>query len=398
MPSLRFPLHSHCTFGTVVLGGKNMGRHQRGHVYEAFGSFHVRYYCLELRDGQEVRVQRSHKLATKDQKYHSKTCKAVRLLAEDFLREINEQVPGQIKADIRVVDFFNHTYLPFIRANKRHSTVYAYENLWSTYLKAHFGTRTLSEYRASDGYNYLLSLKGKLNRNSLSHVRSLASGVFSHAVNTGVIDANPWRAFRWQEGGTPEPTVAYTLSESLAILKALSGRVDTGLVFALAAFLGMRPSEIAGLKWEDCADDCLWVRQAVVRGHAGETKTPQSQRQLTLIDPVKSLLAAYREQCAGVQGWLFQNRAGGPCNMDSYLKHNVVPVIRKAGLPWYGIYAARRGAATNLVALTGSVSAAYQVLGNSLDVVMKKYIKPDQQAGMAGLKLLEAAATTNGGK
>jgi len=159
----------------------------------------------------------------------------------------------------------------------------------------------------------------------------------------------------------------------------------------------MRPSEIAGLKWEDCADDCLWVRQAVVRGFAGDTKTPQSQRQLLLIDPVKSLMAAYKEQCGNpTEGWLFQNRAGGPCNMDSFLKHRVTPAIHKAGLPWYGIYAARRGAATNLVALTGSVSAAYQVLGNSLDVVMKKYIKPDQQAGMAGLKMLEAAANGKG--
>jgi integrase len=370
-----------------------MGRHQRGYVYEAFGSFHVRYYCLELVDGQEVRVQRSHKLAVKDHKYHSTTCKAVRLLAEDFLRSINEQVPGRIKADIKIADFWKDTYLPFIRANKRHSTVYAYEGIWNSYLQKHFGTRTLSEYRASDGYTYLLSLKKDLNRNTISHVRSLASGIFSHAVNTGVIDANPWRAFRWQEGGTPEPTVAYTLPESLAVLKALSGRTDAALIFSLAAFLGMRPSEIAGLKWEDCAEDCLWVRQAVVRGFAGDTKTPQSQRSLTLIEPVKSLMAAYKEQCANpTEGWLFQNKKGGPCNMDSFLKHRVAPVIRKAELPWYGIYAARRGAATNLVALTGSVSAAYQVLGNSLPVVMAKYVKPDQQAGMAGLRMLEAAA------
>ena len=373
-----------------------MGRHQRGYIYEAFGAFHVRYYVLELVDGQEKRVQRSHKLAAKDSKYHSSSCKAIRLLAEDFLRGINEQVPGRIKADIRIVDFFEHTYLPFIRANKRHSTVYAYENLWSAYLRSHFGTRTLSEYRASDGYNFLLSLKNRknpLNRNSLAHVRSLASGVFSHAVNTGVIEMNPWRAFRWQEGGTPEPTQAYTLKESLAILAVLSTRTDAALIFSLAAFLGMRPSEIAGLKWEDCADDCLWVRGAVVRGFAGDTKTPQSQRQLTLIDPVKSLLQQYRVQCANPEnGWLFQNRAGGPCNMDSFLKHSIAPVVRAAGLPWYGIYAARRGAATNLVALTGSVSAAYQVLGNSLDVVMKKYVKPDQQAGMAGLRLVELDA------
>jgi hypothetical protein len=36
--------------------------------------------------------------------------------------------------------------------------------------------------------------------------------------------------------------------------------------------------------------------------------------------------------------------------------------------------------------------AAFQVLGNSIDVVMKHYVKSDQAAGLAGMKLLEAAA------
>jgi hypothetical protein len=36
------------------------------------------------------------------------------------------------------------------------------------------------------------------------------------------------------------------------------------------------------------------------------------------------------------------------------------------------------------------VNAAYQVLGNSLAVAMKAYIKPSIEAGLAGLKLQEA--------
>jgi integrase len=374
-----------------------MGRFQKGHIYEASNAFHVRFYQYEIEDGVEVRRQRSHRLATKDAKYTSCTCKAVKMLAEDFLRSINEQVSGQIKADVRIVDFFDHTYLPFVREHKRHSTAYQYEQLFEGKLRQHFRTRTLSEYQPSDGYKFLMSLKVKLNRNSLFHVRSLASGIFSHAVNLGLIAQNPWKNFRWQEGGKAEPTIAYTLDESLAILKALSGRTDAALIFALSAFLGLRPSETCGLRWENVADDCLWIRGSVVRGHAGETKTEQSQRQLPLIEPVKSLVAGWREECMNpVEGWLFQN-SGRVINMDCFSKHHLAPVVRAAGIKWYGLYAGRRGAATNLVALTGSVSAAYQVLGNSLAVVMQKYIKPSKEQGLVGLKMLEAAAT-NGGK
>jgi integrase len=307
---------------------------------------------------------------------------------------INAQIGTQPDRDVTVADFWENTYLPFVTEKKRHSTVYGYKKLWASNLKEHFGTRTLAEYRTADGYKYLESLTKTLGRNSLQHVRSLASGIFTRAVNLGLIDTNPWSAVRLQESRAPEPTVAYTLDETVAILKALVGRVDGGLVFALAAFLGLRPSEIAGLRWEDIYDEQIHVRQAVVRGIAGDTKTPQSQRTLPLLEPVRSLLSAYRSQCAGIStGWLFTGRTGQPVKMESFIKHRIMPAVRRQGLPWYGLYAARRACATNLVALTGNVNAAHMVLGNSLAVAMKAYIKPSAEAGLAGLKLLEAAAT-----
>ncbi len=42
-----------------------MSRYQRGHVYEAFNAFHVQYYQTELRDGQQIRVRRSHRLCAR---------------------------------------------------------------------------------------------------------------------------------------------------------------------------------------------------------------------------------------------------------------------------------------------------------------------------------------------
>ena len=371
-----------------------MTRYQDGHIYEAFNAFHVRFYQTEIIDGQPRRVQRSRKLCAKDQKHHSCACKPVRKLCEEFIGTINAQIGTQPDKDVTVADFWRNTYLPFVQENKRASTVYGYKKLWASNLQEHFGTRTLAEYRPVDGNKYLESLTKTLGRNSLQHVRSLASGIFTRAVNQGLIDVNPWTAVRLQKKvRAPEPTVAYTLDQTIAILKALSTRVDAALVFSLAAFLGMRPSEIAGLRWEDIYDEEIHIRQAVVRGIAGDTKTPQSQRTLPLLEPVRSLIAAYHEQCAGIStGWLFTGRTAQPVKMESFIKHAIMPAVRKAELPWYGLYAARRSCATNLVALTGNVNAAHQVLGNSLAVAMKAYIKPSAEAGLAGLKLLEAAA------
>jgi integrase len=374
-----------------------MSRFQQGYIYEAFNAFHVRYYETAIIDGKPTRVQKSHKLIEKDKKYHSRACKPVRQKCEDFMRGINEQTPGQVKHDVTIADFWEQTYLPFVTAKKRPSTVHGYEQIWGSHLKAHFGKRTLAEYRTADGYKYLESLT-TLGRNSLAHVRSLASGIFTRAVNLGLIDVNPWKGVRMQETKAPEPTVAYTLKETLAIRAALTKRVDADLVFSFAAFLGLRPSEIAGLKWEDISDDEIYIRQAVVRGIEGDTKTPQSQRTLPLIEPVRSLINAYRKQNEGAMlGRLFTNRDGGPVNMSNFLKLRVKPSVEAAKLPWYGLYAARRACATNLVALTGDINAAHQVLGNSLQVAVKAYIKPTKEAGLAGLKMLEAAATNGKG-
>ncbi|PYX30449.1 MAG: hypothetical protein DMG80_11975 [Acidobacteria bacterium] len=305
-------------------------------------------------------------------------------------KHVDERPP-----EMTIGRFWTEIYLPWVREKKRFSTVYGYEKLWKHYCEKEVAPRPLTKYRATDGYQLLERLSAKLGRNSLQHVRSLMSGIFTRAVNLGLMpdDRNPWSAVRFQEARAPKPSIAYSLDQSIAILQALT-RIDAALVFSLAAFLGMRPSEISGLSWTDIDLDAgqLHVKRAVVRGVAGETKTEQSQRMLPLIEPVRSLLAAWREQCGGVDaGWMFTSRAGRPLKMESFLKCAIMPAVRDAGLEWHGLYAARRACATNLVALTGNINSAHQVLGNSLQVSMAKYIKPSTAAGHAGLKLLEAA-------
>jgi hypothetical protein len=65
-----------------------MSRYQRGHIYEAFEAFHVRFYQTELRGGQLTRVQKSHRLCAKDRKHYSAKSKPVQLLCDDFMRKV----------------------------------------------------------------------------------------------------------------------------------------------------------------------------------------------------------------------------------------------------------------------------------------------------------------------
>ena len=61
-------------------------RIQRGYVYEASGSFFVRYYVRVIIDGLEKRVQRSSRLCAKDAAHETKTSESVVRLCDTFMQ------------------------------------------------------------------------------------------------------------------------------------------------------------------------------------------------------------------------------------------------------------------------------------------------------------------------
>jgi integrase len=153
----------------------------------------------------------------------------------------------------------------------------------------------------------------------------------------------------------------------------------------------MRPSEAAAAKWENISKGVLKVREAAPYGVLGALKTKKSKRDLDIIEPVTSLLATYRESLGNpTSGLLFGNN-GSPINHNSFAKYYIKPFAEKVCKRWNGCYSGRHGAATTLYNQDGDVRAAYQVLGNSLEVVMKTYVRPDVEQGRTGQAKYERA-------
>lgn len=376
-----------------------MGRYQSGYIYEASGSFFVRYYVTEIVDGAPRRVQSSYRLCEKDDKHHSRTCKPVKQLAADHMAEVNAQTkPAN---DLTVADFWEKTYLPFAEENLRASTVHGYKQIWGQHLEVHFGTTALKDYKTHMGSLFLTSLAKKLGRHTIQHIRSLASGIFSHAVNVGVIESNPWHDVKVL-GKTKEPgeTAHYTLEEAEDIISALVDHVDCQLIVALAFFLGLRPGEIQGLRWEDIDEQWVHIRRAVVRNVVGETKTTSSVASLPLIMPVRIPLTLWRQKKGNpTEGWVFPNSKGKPVDLQSVIGRTIVPTLEAKKIEWKTLYAGRRGAATILTELTGDALAAKELLRHkTIAVTQAKYVKSIPEALMKGIKLLEAAATAGDGK
>jgi integrase len=379
-----------------------LGRYQSGHIYEASGAFFVRYYVSEIVDGKPTRVQRSYRLCEKDDKYHSRTCKAVKQKAAEHMETVNAKTAPV--NDQTIATFWEETYLPFAEENLRASTVHGYKQIWGQHLTTHFGKTALRDYRTHMGSLFLTSLAKKLGRATIQHIRSLASGIFSHAVNVGVIESNPWYDCKIL-GKTiaPQQTAHYTLEEAEDIISALVEHVDCQLIVALAFFLGLRPGEIAALRWEDIdstpdeqGTQWIHIRRAVARNVVGETKTESSVASLPVIAPVRVPLELWRQKSGNkTEGWVFPNAKGKPIDLRSVIARTIVPTLEANNIEWKTLYAGRRGAATILTQLTGDALAAKELLRHkNLAVTTDKYVKAIPEALLRGIKLLEAAATS----
>jgi integrase len=369
-------------------------RFQEGTVFLSFKAFRIKYYQTEMRDGEPVRVHKTHKLCKKDATHYSTTCKAVKKLAHDYMVGINAK-DGTVEntESVTVAEFFDSRFIPYCeevsqrtgRPRQRPNTVAGHKHFWKRHLKNHFAAITLADYQAVLGNRFLRTLTATLGKTTIKHVRSLGSSIFKLAVTDELIKTNPWRDVQIPDDAEEgDPTEHYTLSEAEDIISALVDHVDCQLMLALACFMGLRPGEIAALKWADVEGDWLHIQRAVSRGHVDRPKTRESIAKLPIVDPVRIPLELWRPKAPkSAKDWVFPSRNDTPIDLHNLQPRVLRPHIQGAdyivdgqpqlcircdkvpkgsGVKWKGIYSGRRGAATNVIELTGDFALAQQLL------------------------------------
>lgn len=120
----------------------------------------------------------------------------------------------------------------------------------------------------------------------------------------------------------------------------LSGHVRTMLYIAM--LLGLRASEILGLKWEDIdfENRRVHVRRSCVGKHQDDTKTEGSQQELPMHEELHEVLKAWKQEntapdgsSLSVEGWLFGNvTKGRPFWRDALQKDHLIPAGKKVGI------------------------------------------------------------------
>lgn len=393
-----------------------------GSIYTTSGAHHFRCYSsVDISNGKPLgilgdngkplRKQQSVMLVRQDDGLHSsKKSTAVLILANQKVEEIEawEQAaangePRRPDGNMLVRDFFLNVFMPYVKAEKEASTAKSYLGYWNAYLEPHFNhSKTLKGYESYMGTNFLEQLCKKYSENTVMHARALASAIFSYATAKGYIKYNAFRDVKKTSTGQDvEEGYAYSQKEIERIIEVLdrvSGREEysatmAGMAITVAFYAGLRPSEIAGLRWENVTEARIHVRQAYVNGNFKGTKTGKN-RSVNMLPTLQHQMRIWAmTQQHPKTGWVFPNQSGdAPINMNDLGARVIADTLKESGLDWQGFYACRRGFGTMLVLAGATLDEVADAMGNSPDVVFKHYFKDkDSRLAAKGMAKLAAA-------
>jgi integrase len=352
---------------------------QNGTVVKISNRWYVRYWEKRNVNGTITDKRVSHCLGEADTRHKNPPADIEKACAT-FMASVNATretiAPEHVTS---IVEFVSSVYLPWVRKEKRAATTDGYQKIWKKHLSGHFANTLLLDYRPHHATVFLTSLAEKgMGRHGVNHVRALMSGIFKHAAALGRVPMNPIHDAKvLSTPAAPKDTPHYTVMEMAQALSALDGEAKVAM--ALAS-VGLRPSEIRGLRWEDVdlISGVIHVRRSAWRGSLNEGgKGKNSVRKVTLGPTLIHILAAYRQAKQSQLGFVLENSAGNPLDLDALAQKTIRPIFAASGLEWKGYYGARRGAETEMNRYTnGDSQITSHHFGHTKAVADAHYIKP----------------------
>ena len=339
--------------------------------------------------------QRSFKLGYK-REFMSK--KEVRKAADRKLDELRVAT-GTMVARMTLESFIRHWFLPMADGSLRPSTAKGYRGVFERYIHGRTEAKMpLWEYKTRDVQNLLagIATDHNLSKETLKHVKAFLSGVFRHAVVAGFREGNPVRETIVPKSKKPVRTPGvYTLAEVNAVLPALEGSAKVAV--AIAAFAGLRLSEIQALTWDDYDGATLSINQTQWRGHVSDPKSKASKSWVPVVPVLKAILDERRAQSPTRTKWIEGDNGEGvevpdtaifpvsqrggrdgreAMDLDHVGRGVVARAFKSKGIEWRGWHSFRRGLASTLFELGCDDLTVQRILRHAkVTVTREHYIK-----------------------
>lgn len=312
--------------------------------------------------------------------------------AQEFLNEqrMNFEIPAAEEprddADISFADYLAK-WLQIARSTIALTTYSSYSGLIDSAIDPWFRKTsvTLKELNARHIQDFYSAMLAKVKPNTVIHYHAVIHRALKYAVRTDLIATNP--ADKVDRPRKNDFTASFYSKEEMNQLFAACEGTLIEVPVKMAAFYGLRRSEVMGLKWDaiDFMKGTVSIRHTVtscmVDGKTtivarDSTKTKSSRRTLPLVPPIRKLLLKAQAQqaenrrlcgncyCTDYDGYICINEMGERFN-PSVFSTQFRKLLEKNGLRHIRFHDLRHSCASLLLANNVSMKQIQEWLGHS---------------------------------
>ena len=160
--------------------------------------------------------------------------------------------------------------------------------------------------------------------------RSLAP-ILSVPSRAATARGNPARLIKIPRAPEGDETHSYSLRDVETMLAVLPEPAATAC--AVAAFAGLRRSELRGVRWEDYDGDSIMVNRSVWEGFTNDPKSRKSKAPVPVIPRLQAILAAHKLACGNLKsGPMFAKWGRKAREPEQHLNRKILPVLNRCGV------------------------------------------------------------------
>ena len=298
-------------------------------------------------------------------------------------------------------DFVEHIYFPKQAGKLKASTQRSYRQVYDCYVEPRTKGSRMCDFILPTAQKFLdgIAAEKTLSTSSYQKIKWFCVAVFDAARIAGAYDhtsINPFKDVQLPKNRRPKKAGRYaTLDSVIAMLKVLKKTDAVAMrVVAVAAFSGLRKSEIQGLRWEDLKDGEIHVQRTAWRTTTVEegAKTEASLGAVPILKVLRKHIEAHRNGFPS-DGFVFVGeKMGKPLDLHNLANRVIRPALAAKKIPWCGWHGFRRGLASNLHALGVDDFDIMKIMRHSdVGVTRASYIKVPDAAKKAAMRKLDAA-------
>jgi len=331
-------------------------RFQKGYVYQRGAIWYGRWREDVIRaDGKTVRVQKNVALGTVKE-YRTKP------LAERAMQRLLFRVndPGYRPGRVATVEEFSERWKADILARQKPSARQSAESHLRAHIVPYLGKVRLDNLGVENQQVFVNHLsKQEVSRTTIENILGTLSSMLNTAKNWGYIcEGIALKRLALPPRGIRQQAAAFTPEQAQDIIQLAANPYR--LMFAIAAYTGIRAGEIMGLRGEDMDLDrgTLTICQSSWQGQLQAPKSLASENSVPIPAPLLDMLKGYGSK----QGLLFVNAYGRPFNQQKVVQKKLWPLCDALKIPRKGFHAFRHMHATLLIDTGASPKVAQRQL------------------------------------